>query len=79
MHNQMGLVIKNNSNFTEEQGTWQVRGTSSVLHINLSALSRKSIIPASCLTQWHSKVPMQGHFFDQMTDCDYSCVWHAKG
>ena len=22
---------------------------------------------------------LQGHFFDQTTDCDYSCMWHAKG
>ena len=21
----------------------------------------------------------RGHFFDQMTDCNYSCMWSAKG
>ena len=22
---------------------------------------------------------LQGHFFDQTTDCNYSCMWRAKG
>ena len=58
----MGLVIKNNLNLTQLQGSWWVTGSSYVLHIYLLALSRKSIIPASHLTWWHSKSSWEGTF-----------------
>ena len=70
----MARVINYISNLTQQQGSWQVQGSCSVLPINLSALSRKSIAKLAGMQKFQ-----QGHFFDQMTDRDYSQLWCAKG
>ena len=63
---------------TQQQGSWRVRGRSSVLHINLSALSRKLSYQPHAKLSGMQKF-QQGHFFNQMTDHDYSHMQHAKG